>query len=114
MIAKYVLGNFLLNLGPTKNGIIDPIFQQRLLDIGKWLSINGEAIYGTQPWTYQNDSVSWGVWYTAKDDAIYATFFSWPWWENILNLGAVLDIFQDPSTTVTLLGNEEDSPLKVY
>jgi hypothetical protein len=43
-------GNFLLDIGPDEHGKIPPIMQQRLLEIGDWLSINGEAIYGTSRW----------------------------------------------------------------
>src|SRR5512134_2237578 len=41
-------GNFLLDIGPTGDGRIPVIMQQRLLDIGDWLKVNGEAIYGTR------------------------------------------------------------------
>ena len=40
-------GNFLLDIGPSADGNIPVILQQRLTDIGDWLAINGEAIYGT-------------------------------------------------------------------
>jgi alpha-L-fucosidase len=43
-------GNFLLDIGPDAHGMIPPIMQERLLEIGKWLEINGEAIYGTRRW----------------------------------------------------------------
>ncbi len=43
-------GNFLLDIGPDAHGKIPPIMQERLLEIGKWLDINGEAIYGTRRW----------------------------------------------------------------
>jgi alpha-L-fucosidase len=43
-------GNLLLDIGPDGNGKIPPVMQERLLEIGAWLKINGEAIYGTRRW----------------------------------------------------------------
>lgn len=43
-------GNLLLDIGPARDGRIPVIQQERLLQIGRWLATNGEAIYGTKPW----------------------------------------------------------------
>jgi len=47
-------GNFLLDIGPDAYGKIPPIMQERLLEIGKWLEVNGEAIYGSRRWRIAN------------------------------------------------------------
>ena len=55
-------GNLLMNVGPTKDGRIMPIFEERLRELGDWLSVNGEAIYDSRPWLYQNDTLTPGIW----------------------------------------------------
>ena len=40
-------GNYLLNVGPTADGVIPQESVERLVEIGKWMRVNGEAIYGT-------------------------------------------------------------------
>ncbi|MCQ2280732.1 MAG: alpha-L-fucosidase, partial [Bacteroidales bacterium] len=45
-------GGLTLNVGPAADGQIPLLQQERLLDLGKWLEINGEAIYGTRPFSH--------------------------------------------------------------
>jgi len=52
----------LVNIGPTHDGRILPIFEERLYQMGAWLKTNGEAVYKSTPWTYQNDTITKGVW----------------------------------------------------
>jgi len=55
-------GNILINAGPTADGMIAPVFEERLRQLGSWLSVNGEAIYASVPWKHQNDTVTSYVW----------------------------------------------------
>ena len=76
-----------MNVGPTSSGTIAPIFEERLRQVGSWLNINGEAIYSSRPWTYQNDTLTSNVWYTKNGNYVYASVLFWP--ENgVLSLGA--------------------------
>lgn len=95
-------GNILINVGPTKEGIIAPIFQDRLISLGKWLAVNGEAIYESKPWKVQNDSLS-NVWYTSKNKSVYGVVLLWPE-RNVLRLGSVYNLFKASDVKVNLLG----------
>lgn len=95
-------GNLLLDIGPKADGTIPEIQRSRLLDMGAWLKVNGEAIYGT---TYFNHAAEPGgpddLRYTVKDGTLYATALTWPGEE--LTLGTDLPV--DRRTEITLLGS---------
>jgi len=73
-------GNILLNVGPTKEGLIPINFQQILLQLGEWLKTNGEAIYDSIPYILQNDTINSNTWYTQSKDSkhVYAIILQWP------------------------------------
>jgi len=88
-------GCVLLNVTPTADGEIPQPVQDRLLEIGEWLDINGEAIYATRPFTIygegpqeiveghlserQNiDATAEDIRFTKKGEILYAIAMDWP------------------------------------
>jgi len=88
-------GNLLLNVGPRADGTIPEDVRQILLEVGAWLIVNGDAIYGTRPWNIYGEGptkVAEGPMrdvktepYTAEDfrfttkgKTIYAIEMAWP------------------------------------
>ena len=96
-------GNLLLDVGPTADGRIPVIMQERLLQIGHWLQTNGQAIYGSQRWRV--DGEQGYVRYTVKDGVVYAICTKWP--GRRLSLDAIKPT---DSAAVQLLGREGDLP----
>jgi len=72
-------GNFLLNVGPTAEGVFPQASIERLRDIGSWMNINRESIYATQASPFKN--LSWGR-CTQKPitggTRLYLHIFDWP------------------------------------
>jgi alpha-L-fucosidase len=93
-------GNLHLNVGPTADGRIPVIMQERLLQIGEWLRVNGEAIYGTHALPAKHEDS--GVYMTAKGRSIYAHCLQWPGRTLTLELPSA----ESAVTSVHLLGLE--------
>lgn len=94
-------GNLLLNVGPKANGLIPVIMEQRLLDIGKWLEVNGEAIYGTTAWSKRPENMTEnGVFYTLKGNDLYVICTQWP--QDDLVIEGV-----EKAANVSLLGSDQ-------
>ncbi|MCQ2481394.1 MAG: alpha-L-fucosidase [Clostridia bacterium] len=95
-------GNFLLNVGPAADGTIPVIMEERLLQMGKWLEVNGEAIYASKVYTKKNTDAS-GVYYTKKDNAVYAISNKYPFESIVLE-----EIDYNPEAKASLLGSNAD------
>ncbi|MCQ2461969.1 MAG: alpha-L-fucosidase [Clostridia bacterium] len=88
--------NLLLNVGPTPDGRIPVIMQERLLQMGEWLKTNGEGIYGTRKYAVKD---SGDVRYTKKGDVIYAFLLKFPFGSIVLD-----DVDYTDGIKVSLMG----------
>jgi|WetSurSiteA1Bulk_404760.scaffolds.fasta_scaffold28502_1 alpha-L-fucosidase len=77
-------GNLLLDIGPAPDGTIPVIMQERLLEIGRWLKRNGEAIYGTRSFinaksdAFINPETNKTIFFTKKNKEVYIICLKWP------------------------------------
>ncbi len=116
-------GNYLLNVGPTSEGVIPQPSVDRLMEVGAWMKVNGEAIYGTSPWKIfheqvllndktfrfpdKNSAANVDVRFTAKENSVYAICLAWP--ENDLLIKSLgnFDSRSKRVAAVRMLGSTE-------
>ncbi len=118
-------GNLLLNIGPRSDGTIPEQVQRVLLDVGAWLNINGEAIYGTRPWrlygegptkvvagtfhdTETGNYTSEDFRFTTKGDVLYVLGLRWPTNGEALIRSLAQTLGSEPVRGVALLGSNAE------
>jgi alpha-L-fucosidase len=123
-------GNYMLNVGPTAEGLFPPESVERLAAVGRWIERNGEAIYGTRRWRTTHDGPTslamegtrereekgfdarftpQDVWYTRKAGTVYAIALVPPKDGRVV-LPAFADSAAEGVKAVRALGS--DSPVK--
>ena len=119
-------GNFLLNVGPTSEGLIPEPSVERLHAIGEWLRVNSEAIYRTHNWrTYKegpNDLITdyydkdkdrevnftaQDIRFTTRDNILYAACLAWPDKEVIIKSLGTKSMPEAKIEDVAMLGSDE-------
>ncbi len=97
-------GNYLLNIGPTSEGVVPAQSQEILRTIGKWLAVNGEAIYGTTPSPFHMRDITWRA--TVKPNRLYVHILNWP------GKKLKLEGLESQVTKAYFLANKAEVPFK--
>ena len=116
-------GNYLLNVGPTSEGLIPQASIDRLMEVGAWIETNGEAIYGTSPWMVFRDGPlsdkglakapgrgpesAVDIRFTAKGNSVYATCLAWPEKDVLVRAMGKKGAGPKEIATVRMLGSKE-------
>ncbi len=99
-------GNLLLNVGPRADGTIPELQQKAIIGLGRWLEINGEAIYGTRPWERAEGSTSDNIElrFTQKSEILYIHLLDKPQQNKL----TILSIKITESKKIQILGYDEN------
>jgi alpha-L-fucosidase len=96
-------GNFLLNVGPTSEGLIPEASVERLKEMGEWTKVNGEAIYGVKQ--LRNYKEGENLRYTLSSDGKTINAFLMGWPGNKLN---IKQIKPAEGSKITMIGLDSD------
>ncbi len=102
-------GNLMLNIGPRANGQVPFEIAQRMQEMGKWLEINGESVYGSGAVNLPKDQHDWGKITSKQTDngtRLYLHVFSWP-----LNRELYLTGIGTKPEKVYILADKQKTPM---
>ncbi|MCG6189722.1 alpha-L-fucosidase [Maribellus maritimus] len=102
-------GNFMLNIGPRANGDVPFEIQQRMLEMGEWLNVNGESIYGAEAFDLDKDLHDWGkitCKKTENGEKLFLHVFNWPLSKKLYLTGV-----EAKPEKIYLLADKQKSPL---
>ena len=99
-------GNLLLNIGPKADGTIPEVQKDCVLGLGKWLEINGQAIFGTRPWIEAEGTTTEGidVRFTQKEETLFIFLLDTPTQSSI----TIKSLEVTDETSIKWLGYNEE------